>query len=108
MARFWGYLSLLLGSLVLLVFFLGALDVVSYATFAPWKEEVRRETYEESRTHVQGTIEELYRLKLEYEQNPEHRSSLRSIALREVRGLEKDEIPRELRSWLDTLRTNDR
>lgn len=64
------------------VFGLGVVTLYFNGYFAPKVEEVRRNTYVQSESHVRGTVMDLRKLKLEYEKekDPAAKSTLLGIA----------------------------
>lgn len=90
---------------LLLVFSLALFDVGVKSTIWPLEEEARREKYEESRTHVQGTIDDLYRLRTKWAKaSGDHKDMLEGMILRRARDVDPDEFPSEIRTFVDSLR----
>lgn len=71
-----------------------------------FEEETERVTYEQSRTHVEGAIDDLYRYRLKYynADNQAHRNSLRAMILRRARDVDGEDMPRDIRTFVDSLR----
>lgn len=96
----------LLGFCVLVIF-LSLFNVGLKSLIMPMEEEVRRETYEESRTHVQGTVDDLYGLRVKWANaDKEHRDMLEGMILRRARDVESDELPSDIRTFVDSLRSS--
>lgn len=77
-----------------------------YKYFGPKMEEVRRETFEQTKSFRQGTIQELENFQIEYLKAPEEsKPALRKIILRRAAGfdLEKDDVSPELRDFIAEL-----
>ena len=75
-----------------------------YRTFAPQWEDARTDVYRNSKSYVEGTIRDLRRLKREYEKADEsQQSSLRTIILQRSDELDYDQLPSDVRRFLETL-----
>ncbi|PQJ35613.1 hypothetical protein BSZ35_14290 [Salinibacter sp. 10B] len=76
-----------------------------YRWAAPRYEEVQRQTYEESRQHVEGTVQDLMRYRVKYQSaESDHKSAIRQLVLRRARDLDSSDMPTNLRQWVDSLR----
>jgi len=90
---------------LLLIFFLALFDVGLKKVIWPLEEEARREKYEESRTHVEGTIDDLYRLRTKWSKaEGGHKEMLEGRILRRARDVDPSELPPEIDSFVDSLR----
>lgn len=77
-------------------------DFFLYKTFAPKYEEVRRETFEESQAHIEGKINTLTRLRLEFQTGEvSHRCALRAVVIQEAATAKH--LPESLQTWVDSL-----
>jgi hypothetical protein len=75
-----------------------------YRTFAPQWEDARTDVYRNSKSYVEGTIRDLRRLKREYEKAEEsQQSTLRTIILQRSDELDYDQLPGDIRRFLETL-----
>jgi hypothetical protein len=75
--------------------------------FAPKIEQVRRETFEESKAYNDGTAQELRRMQSEYiRATPEQKAALASVILHQVAGYDEGRLSPDLRSFLDSLKSN--
>jgi hypothetical protein len=75
-----------------------------YRTFAPQWEDARTDVYRNSKSYVEGTIRDLRRLKREYEKAEEsQQSTLRTIILQRSDELDYDQLPGDLRRFIDSL-----
>lgn len=82
-------------------------DFFLYKTFAPKYEQVRRETFEQSKAYNQGMIQELSNMQFEYvKAAPEHKAALASIILHRTADfdLEQAQVPADLRAFIADLR----
>ncbi len=80
-------------------------DFFLYKAFAPKYEQVRRETFEESKAYNQGMIQELQNMQFQYEQaDPEHKSALASIILHRAADYPLEKMPEDLRSFIEKLK----
>ena len=69
-------------------------DFFLYAVFAPKYEQVRRNTFEQSRAFNEGMAQELQRMWLDYQHatNPEEKAAIRSLVQHRVAGYDTDNI----------------
>jgi hypothetical protein len=75
-----------------------------YRTFAPQWEDARTDVYRNSKSYVEGTIRDLRRLKREYEKAEEsQQSTLRTIILQRSDELDYDQLPGDLRRFVESL-----
>ncbi len=75
-----------------------------YRTFAPQWEDARTDVYQNSKSYVEGTIRDLRRLKREYEKADEsQQTSLRTIIRQRSDELDYDQLPGDIRRFLETL-----
>jgi hypothetical protein len=80
-------------------------DLAMFKFFAPKYEQARRETFEESKSYRQGSIQELQNMQFQYEQaNPEHKEALAAIILR--RSADFTDLPPDLRLFINQLKNN--
>ena len=97
-----GVIILLVGIILLGWVFTGN-DLVMSKFFSPKYEQVRRETFEQSKAYRQGNIQELQNMQFEYElADPAHKAALASIILR--RSADFQELPGDLRSFIQQLK----
>lgn len=76
-----------------------------YKVFAPRTEQVRRETFEQSKAYIQGQIQELTNMQFQYEQaSTDHKAALRSVILRRAADIPEDRLPLGLVQFLQGLR----
>ncbi len=88
-----------------LVWILQGNDFFLYKVFAPKYEQVRRETFEQSKAYNQGMIQELQNMQFQYEQaNPEQKDALASIILHRVADYDETKLPPDLRAFIQKLR----
>jgi hypothetical protein len=75
-----------------------------FKVFAPNYEQVRRETFEQSKAYRQGAIQELQNMQFQYEQaSDDHKAALAAIILR--RAADFKELPPDLRGFVDQLKS---
>lgn len=80
-------------------------DFFLYKAFAPKYEQVRRETFEQSKAYNQGMIQELQNMQFEYEKaSPEHKQALASIILHRAADYDTSKMPRDLADFIDKLK----
>lgn len=75
-----------------------------YRVFAPQWENARTDVYRNSKSYVEGTIRDLRRLKREYEKAEEsQKSTLRTLILHRSDELDYDQLPGDLRRFIESL-----
>lgn len=82
-------------------------DFFMYKVFAPRYEQVRRQTFEQTKSYNQGMIQELQNMQFDYAKaDAEHRSALASIILRRAADfdLNQPQVSAELRHFVEQLR----
>ena len=104
-------MKIILGAIATLVVLLGLAwafqgnDFFLYKVFAPKYEQVRRETFEQSKAYNQGTIQELQNMQFEYvKATPEQRQALGSLILHRAADYDETRMPPDLRAFVDGLR----
>lgn len=81
-------------------------DWFMYKVFAPKYEEVRRETFEESKAYKQGMIQELQNMQFEYiKASPEHKEALADLILHRAADFDEDKLPADLRAFIQQLKS---
>jgi len=72
----------------------------------PWREDIRREAYEETRSHVEGVTQDILRYRVKYQEteNEEQREALRGIILRKAATLDEGELSKDVRDFVDELK----
>ncbi len=81
-------------------------DFFLFKMFAPKYEQVRRETFEQSKAYRQGMVQELQSMQFQYESaSPEHKAALRSIILHRAADFPPDDMPGDLQSFVASLKT---
>lgn len=80
-------------------------DFFLYKVFAPKYEQVRRETFEQSKAYNQGMIQELQNMQFEYAKaTPEQKDALASIILHRAADYPEDKMPSDLREFVQKLK----
>lgn len=80
-------------------------DFFLFKTFAPRYEQVRRETFEQSKAYNQGMIQELQNMQFEYERaDPGHQAALASIILHRAADFDSNKLPYDLRAFIEGLK----
>lgn len=75
--------------------------------FNPKYEQVRRETFEQSKAYNQGMVQELQNMQFEYEQaDASHKAALGSIILHRSADYDVDRLPPDLRGFIDKLKSD--
>lgn len=80
-------------------------DFFLYKVFAPKYEQVRRETFERTKSYKQGMIQELQNMQFEYiKADKEHQAALADIILRRAADFGDENLPPDLRAFIQQLR----
>lgn len=75
--------------------------------FMPRNEQVRRETFEQSKAYNQGMIQELQNMQFEYiKADPAHKAALASIILHRAADYDENKLPADLRTFIHDLKTS--
>ena len=78
-----------------------------FRTFAPKFEQVRRDTFEQSKAYRQGMVQELQNMQFQYEQaSPSHKAALRSVILHRAADVPDDALTVDLRIFVAQLRSS--
>jgi|TARA_B100001175_G_scaffold158409_1_gene134193 hypothetical protein len=78
--------------------------VIFTSVFAPQYENVRRKTFEQSKSFRTGAIQELQNMQFEYiKASPEHKVALASIIRHRAAEVPADAMPIELQSFISNL-----
>ena len=92
-------------ALIALGWALMANNLAMTSVFAPMQEQVRRNTFEQSKAYNDGMIKELEAMQFEYIQaEPEHQAALRSLILNRAVGFPNDNLPPDLKNFLNELK----
>jgi hypothetical protein len=76
-----------------------------YKFFAPKNEQVRRETFEQTKSYNQGMIQEIQNMQFQYYQaKPEQQAMLADIILHRVADYDINLLPLNTRSFVISLR----
>lgn len=76
-----------------------------YKFFAPKIEQVRRDTFEQSKAYRQGMVQELENMQFEYiKATPEHKDALASVILHRAADVPEDAMTPSLRLFINSLR----
>ena len=80
-------------------------DVIFRSVFAPKYEQIRRDTYVQSESHVRGTILDLQKRQIEYlkEKDPATKVALASIIRQTASQVPSDILPPDIRSFVFSL-----
>lgn len=64
-----------------------------------------REIFENSKPFIHGSVENLNRLRLQYEltENQQHRAAIRNMVVSQTANLDKSQLPYNLQQWVESL-----
>lgn len=89
------------------IFGLNELGFRVFERYSPKVEEVRRTTYEQSRSFREGTVRDLENLAMEYRKGtPEQKAAIKATALHRLAGIPDDLLTPELRQFKSQLWSN--
>lgn len=78
-----------------------------YQRYAPLNEQVRRETYEQSRAFQEGTVRDLENLRMDYASgNDAQKAAIRSVAIHRLADVPQELLTPSLRQWANEMRNN--
>ena len=79
-------------------------DLLFTAFFAPKYENVRRNTFEQSKSFRTGAIQELQNMQFEYiKASPEHKAALADVIRHRAAEVPADAMPSDLQSFISNL-----
>jgi hypothetical protein len=80
-------------------------NLIFTAFFAPKYENVRRNTFEQSKSFRTGAIQELQNMQFQYiKASPEHKKALANLILHRAAELPDNAMPSDLQSFISNLR----
>ena len=75
--------------------------------FAPKFENVRRNTFEQSKSFRDGSLQELENMRFEYiKASPEHKVALKDIIIHRATEVPEDALPQDLYNFIQGLKFN--
>jgi hypothetical protein len=79
-------------------------DLIFTSFFAPKFEDVRRNTFERSKSFRTGAVQELENMRFEYIKSaPEHKKALADIIRHRATEVPEDAMPTDLQSFISNL-----
>ncbi len=92
-------------SIVVMTFGFGALDLGMLKIFGVARENVKREIFEQTKSHVHGTIKNISRMRLEYKTSSDeaHRAALKEMILTETSSFDINQLPIDLQTFVRSL-----
>lgn len=73
--------------------------------FAPKYEQVRRETFEQTKSYRDGMTTELRNMQMDYAKaTKEQKTAIRSIVLHRVNGIVESDLPYDIQQFVSELR----
>ena len=96
--------AVILGALFL-IWVLASNNLMMMKVFAPATEQVRRETFEQSKAYRDGMVQELRSLQIEYIKAPDDvKPALASAIRHKAVGLPVDALPADLQVFVQSIR----
>ncbi len=82
-------------------------DLIFTSFFAPKYENVRRKTFEQSKSFRTGAVTELQNMQFEYiRSDAEHKVALKDIIIHRSAEVPEDAMPQDLYNFIQSLKTN--
>lgn len=79
-------------------------DLALMKVFAPAREQVRRETFENSKAYRDGMVQELRAMQFEYLKADEaHKAGMANVIRHRVAGFPEDALPYDLQTFVKEL-----
>lgn len=83
-------------------------DFWLYRTFAPRREAVRRQVFEQTKSYNEGMAQELWDMEVQYDRaDATGKAALRSIILHRVAGYDIEQLNPELRGFILGMRAEE-
>lgn len=99
-----GVSVLVLAGILGLGWILAANGLAMTKVFAPANEQVRRETFENSKAYRDGMIQELRAMQFEYMRADEtHKAGMKNVIRHRLAGFPEDAIPSDLKAFVTEL-----
>jgi hypothetical protein len=91
-------------ALMALVWIGAANNLALMKVFAPATEQVRRETFENSKAYRDGMIQELRAMQFEYMRADEaHKAGMKNVIRHRLAGFPEDAIPADLQAFIKEI-----
>lgn len=82
-------------------------ELIFTGFFAPKFENVRRNTYEQSKSFRTGAVQELQNMQFEYiSSDASHKLALKDIIIHRAAEVPEDAMPQDLYNFIQGLKTN--
>ncbi len=82
-------------------------DLIFTSFFAPKYENVRRKTFEQSKSFRTGAVTELQNMQFEYiRSDAEHKLALKDIIIHRATEVPEDAMPQDLYNFIQGLKSN--
>ena len=82
-------------------------DFFLFKVFAPKYEQVRRETFEQSKAYNTGMVQELQNMQFDYEKTPDPKAkaALASVILHRAADYPMEKMPTDLQAFIQKLKS---
>ena len=107
MKQVFGVAALALVAILALSWVFQRNDWFMYKVFAPKYEQVRRETFQQTKSYNQGVIQELDRAYRDYNAaaSDQEKDAIKSVVLHQVADYDIEKLPSYLREFVQKLRS---
>lgn len=102
-----GYILLSVFGILALTWMLTGNDFYLYKYFAPKREAVRRQVFENTQSYVQGKTDYISQLRLQYEDEPAaspHRLALRKMIITQADTVDAALLPSDMQNFIADLK----
>lgn len=99
-----GLSILALVALIALIWLFAGNGLAMMKVFAPATEQVRRETFENSKAYRDGMVQELRAMQFEYmKADDAHKAGMANVIRHRVAGFPEDALPYDLKTFIQEL-----
>lgn len=91
-------------AVIAVIWLLAFNNLAMMKVFMPAQEQVRRETFEQSKAYRDGAIQELRAMQFEYiKATPEQKLMMKPLFMHKLAGIPDDAIPLDLKTFIQSL-----
>ena len=104
MKEFFAWVAIIIGGILIIIGMMFG-GLWSYRYFAPKHEDARRKVFKETRSYNEGKLQQLSKYRYEYMTGtPEEKEIISSTIRHMFADYESQELPTELRQFLDQIK----
>jgi len=85
--------------LAAITWFFMANDAAQNRVFSPYNEETRRETFEQSKTYREGTVQDMYKMQIEFDKSKDviEQKAIANLVVHRLADFPRSALPEDLR-----------